>query len=254
VRAHFNRALLDRQGNQVDTAQIRLLLPGTTDLFPDIIYSDATSGSTRPNPWVTASGEVDFYLDSPTRVKVGVTVGTDPEEFWDNVDVTAVTIDSTHVGLGVDSTQVGLGATAAGAAATAVGRSASATADQTTSVGFQASATNAGSVAAGVQASATQPGAVALGRSAQATGSQSTAVGDGAHALHDQATALGAGVQTDRPGQVKIGTVTSLVDISGVAVLHSPDGTAFTVQVTNDGLLYAQRLAPYEAPPPPDEG
>lgn len=255
MRAHFNRTVTDNAGNRTSNAQIRLLAPGSTDLLTDTIYSDATGGGVRTNPWTITTGDVDFYFDNPTRVKIGITVGTDPEAFWDNVDVLAVASDSSHAGPGVDSTQVGVGATSPGLGSTSLGTGAAASADQSTALGYQSSASEAGTLALGSQASSTQPGAVAAGESALAQGSQATALGAGARAMFDQSTAVGAGALVDRPNQIVLGTPADYTDVPGTGVaLHSPDGSAFMLAVTNDGGLYAQRLAAYVAPPPPDEG
>lgn len=250
MRAHFNRALLDTQGNQVTSAQVRILAPGGTDLYASTIYSDVIGGSTRTNPWTATTGEIDFYLDAPDRVRIGVKVGTDPEEFWDNIDVLGIGTDSTHPGSGTQSLQIGIGAAASGLRATALGQGAQATADQATAVGEQADAVAVGAVAVGTQASASQAGALALGQSSTSQGSQSTALGGGAQANHDQSTALGAGAVTTRPHQVVLGTADDLVDVPGAVVLYSPDGTAFTLQVANDGTLSTQLLPPYQELPP----
>ncbi|MGW1436885.1 hypothetical protein ACWD7M_16740 [Streptomyces griseus] len=246
MRAHFNRPVTDRMGNQVDEAQIRLLTPGGLEPIPDMIYTEVTGGTTRANPWSITNGEVDFYLDSPARVKIGILVAGAAEEFWDNVDILAVAADSSHLGLGQDSTQVGLGASSPGEGATALGGGATAQAPLSTAVGRQAITSADGALAVGAQASASQTGAIAVGGSAVSDGTQSTAVGDAARALHDHSAAIGAGAETTRPRQIMLGTSTGLVQMPGLAVLHSPNGTPFVLQVTNEGGLYTQRLAPYE--------
>jgi hypothetical protein len=254
VRAHFNRALLDQQGAPVATAQVRLLVPGGTDPYPQLIYSDATGGTTLTNPWTTTSGEVDFYLDAPDRVKIGITVGTAPEEFWDNVDVTSTGFDSTHPGSGDLSLQIGVGAAATGVHATALGQGAQATGDASTALGEQAVASQVGTVTIGSQADATQPGAAAVGQSALASGSQSAALGAAARATYNHSTAVGAGAQTDRPNQVVLGTAADTVFMPGNTALRSPNGTTFVIAVTNEGLLYAQQVPAYVEPDPVDEG
>jgi trimeric autotransporter adhesin len=254
VRAHFNRALLDLQGNQVPLATIRLLALGTTTAYGQTIYADATGGTTRTNPWATTLGEVDFYLDAPDRVRIGILVGAGPEEFWDNVDVTAVNSDSTHPGAGAQSLQIGVGANATGVHATALGQGTQATADSTVALGEQATASDVGALAAGSQSDATAPGAVAIGQSALAQGTQSTAVGDAARAMFDRSVAIGAGAQTDRPHQVVLGTAADTAFFPGGIALQSPDGSTFMVGVTNEGVLYTQQLPTYVPPPEPNEG
>lgn len=254
MRAHFNRALLDLQGNQVPTATVRLLAPGTTTTYGQTIYTEATGGTTYTNPWTVTNGEIDFYLDAPDRVRIGVKVGSDPEEFWDNVDVVAVNSDSTHPGSGDQSLQIGVGSAATGVHATALGQGTQATADSTVALGEQATASDVGALAAGSQADATAAGAVAVGQSALAQGTQSTAVGDGAQAKWNQSTAIGAGALTDRPNQVVIGTASETVFLPGGIALQSPDGSTFRLGVTDDGMLYTQQLPTYVPPPEPDEG
>ncbi|MGA5598430.1 hypothetical protein ACPCSE_29770 [Streptomyces cellulosae] len=254
MRAHFNRALLDDQGNRIASAQVRLLVAGGTDPYGQTIYSDAVGGATLTNPWTTTSGEVDFYLDAPDRVKVGVKVGTDPEEFWDNTDVLGVGNDSTHPGTGTGSMQIGAGAAATALNATALGQGAQAAGERATALGDDATASQEGALAAGTQASASQPGTVALGQSALAQGSQSAAIGSGARALHDQGVAIGAGAATEQPYQIMLGSADHRVDVPGPLVLRSPSGAEFSLRVTDDGLLYTQELAPYEEPPPIEEG
>lgn len=254
MRAHFNRALLDLEGNQIATAQVRLLVPGGTDPYGQTIYADASSGTTLTNPWTTTSGEVDFYLDAPDRVKIGITVGASPEEFWDNVDVTAVGTDSTHPGTGALSLQIGSGATASGVHAVALGQAAQATGDLTVALGDQATASDAGTVAVGSQADSTAPGAVAVGQSALAQGTHASALGAATQAKWNHSTAIGAGAQTDRPNQVVIGTSADTAFFPGGIALQSPSGLTFQLTVTDEGLLYVQQLPTYVPPPIPDEG
>jgi hypothetical protein len=254
VRAHFNRALLDREGNQVDTATVRLLAAGGTDLLTDTVYTEATGGTTYPNPWEAVNGEIDFYLDSPTRLQIGVTVGTDPEQFWDDVDVLAVGSDSSHPGAGANSTQVGADSVSSGQGSTSLGSGAQATADLSTALGYQAATSEAGSVAVGSQSAASQSGAIAVGQSALAQGTQATALGDAAQAVYDHSTAVGAGAVTDRPNQVRLGTDQDQVDLPGTVTLRSPGGIPFLLGVTDTGLLFTQELPPYVPPVPPDEG
>ncbi|PPS89494.1 hypothetical protein [Streptomyces sp. MH60] len=254
MRAHFNRALLDREGNQVDTATIRLRVAGSTDLLTDTVYTNATGGATYTNPWEAVGGEVDFYLDSPTRLQIGITVGADPEQLWDDVDVLAVGADSSHPGTGADSTQVGADSLSSGQGSTSLGTGAQATADLSTALGYQTATSEAGSIAVGSQAAASQAGAIAVGQSALSSGAQATTLGDAAQAVYDHSTAIGAGAATDRPNQVRLGTEQDQVDIPGTVTLRSPGGIPFLLGVTDTGMLFTQKLPPYVPPTPPDEG
>ncbi|MGW9067890.1 hypothetical protein ACWGQT_00360 [Streptomyces yangpuensis] len=255
MRAHFNRPLTDRLGNQIDEAQVRLLVPGGTAPIPQTVYLEATGGLTRTNPWSITNGEVDFFLDNPARVQVGITVTGSPEEFWDNIDVLAVNADSTHVGGGADSTQVGLSAVSAGAGGTSLGKSASASGDHATALGKESLASAAGAVASGAHSEATQPGAIAVGESSVSSGSQSLALGTGARAPYNRSAAIGAGAEATRPEQIMLGTPTNLVEIAGTTVLRSPGGHSYVLAVTDNGQLYTTPLAPYvPVIPDPVEG
>lgn len=241
MRAQFSRPLQDTQGNQIDEADIRVLVPNTTTLIAETLYADGTSSLTLTNPWHITDGEVRFYLENPQRVQVGVTVAGSPEEFW-IVDVVAAATDSTHPGQAVNSMQVGAGAVAALDGSTAVGATAQATAVQSTAVGHDAAASMDQATAVGEQSTASQPGSVAVGASATADGSQAVALGNAASAPYDNATALGANAQASRPNQVMLGTADDYVTIPGTGVLTSPNGTNYTLAVTDDGQLYTQRL------------
>lgn len=252
MRAHLSRPLQDAAGNLVAGATVRVLNPGTTELIPSTLYVDSSSGLTLTNPWVT-SNSVDFYLENPQRVRIGIVVGTDPEQFVEDVDVTTSNSESTHLGGGAESTQVGLNSSAAGASTTAVGVGTSATGGQATAVGHQAQASQDQTVAVGDQAAGNQPGATAVGASAAASGTQSTALGSGAAALYNYTTAIGAGAAATTDHQIMLGTRTGTVEHPGGTVLTSPGGVRYQIVVTDDGQLYAQRLAIPAVPVSPDQ-
>ncbi|MFD7835582.1 hypothetical protein [Streptomyces sp. NPDC059761] len=256
MRAHFNRPITDRLGNQIDEAQVRLLVQGGTEPIPQTIYVAATGGLTRTNPWTLTNGEVDFFLDDPTRLQIGITVPGSPEELWDSIDVLAVNSDSTHVGSALDSTQVGLSAVSTGIGGTSLGKAAAAAGDHATALGAESVASAAGALASGSRAEATQAGAIAIGESSVSSGSQSLALGTGARATHNRSAAIGSGAEATRPEQIMIGTPTSLVEFAGTTVLRSPGGQPFILAVADSGQLYTVPLQPYVPviPDPPEGG
>jgi hypothetical protein len=73
ARAHYNRALMDSEGNVVPGAAIRIANPFTGATLLDNVMSTATGPDIKPNPWVSDDGIVDFYLDTPQRVSIGIT-------------------------------------------------------------------------------------------------------------------------------------------------------------------------------------
>lgn len=86
-RPHFYRPILDPAGNLITDATVRVLQPGTTNLLADTLYSTPSGPETLPNPWDPTSGEIDFYLDSPQTVRIGVTQPPQIEKFFENIDV-----------------------------------------------------------------------------------------------------------------------------------------------------------------------
>lgn len=245
MRAHFSEALLDNTGNLVSTStSVRVLMPGTTTLISDLLYADASSGTTLSNPFVIANGKLSFYLADPQRVRLGVTVTGSPEEFFDDLDVLAVGTDSTHPGSGANSTQVGTTSSATGDMTVAVGVGSSATVGHSVAVGHQAAATQDQALALGEQAAASEAGAIALGAASQSSGTQSSALGTAAAATHDGSTAVGTGAQTTVPGQVVLGTASNLVEVPGALVITSADGSRFQVVVSDTGVLTTTLLPP----------
>lgn len=89
-RAHLSRPVQNSSGALVPSATIRLIEPGTDTSITDPIYTNDEGEGTRLNPWSLTTGIVDFYLDEPRRVGIGVTVGEAAEYIIDDVDVVSV--------------------------------------------------------------------------------------------------------------------------------------------------------------------
>lgn len=248
MRAHLLRPLQDGQGNLVLSATIRVLNPGTTDLIVQTLYVDDSSSLTLSNPVVITDGWIDVYLASPQRVRLGVTVGTAPEQYVEDVDVTTAGSDSSHLGVGGQSLQVGLSALASGASSTAAGVGSAASGGQSTAVGHAAVASGEQATAVGEQASSASNGATSLGTSSTAAGPQSTAVGSGAIAPYSSSTAIGSGAVATVDHQVMLGTTNDVVEHPGGTILTSPGGIRFQLVVTDSGQLLAQRLAAVQPP------
>jgi len=91
LRGHFNRAVMDRAGNLIPGCTIRLIdsADGITTLS-DPIYTTGIGTGTLPNPFICDTGVIDFYLESPKRVRIGVTKpGSGVEVVFDAADVLA---------------------------------------------------------------------------------------------------------------------------------------------------------------------
>lgn len=87
TRAHLSKPILDSAGNVRTGAIVRVLQPGTTTPITDVLYAAGMGSATRTNSFVATNGVVDFYLDVPSRVRLGVTVGQEGETFFEDVDV-----------------------------------------------------------------------------------------------------------------------------------------------------------------------
>lgn len=267
-RNHLYYVAQDVAGNALTGASVRLLQPGTTNLIADPFYNDDTTITPQTNPFTTASGAVDIYIDTPQRVDIGVTPVGANEQIVKNIDIGATGGGggtNNHVGVGTASTQVGLGATSTGAQSLAIAQQATAGGDNSTAEGY--SATSAGqnatavgytssaggqrAVAVGSAANGAQTGSVALGSLAGASATSSTAVGDtttansskstavGANSTagNTHATALGADTVTTEVNQVMLGTSTDVAEAPGGYILTAVDGKRGRLRMLPDGTL-----------------
>lgn len=91
MRAHYNRAVMDKEGNLIPGCTVRMIDPADdVTTLPDTIYTGQIGSSTRPNPFVCDTGIIDFYLEAPKRVTLGVTrPGSSIEILFDGSDVLA---------------------------------------------------------------------------------------------------------------------------------------------------------------------
>lgn len=86
-RAHLYRLVQDDQGNLLPNVTVTLYEPGTATPITDTIYADNSSTETYTNPFISSDGQVDFYLEAPRRVKLGIQITDQVPEFYDNLDV-----------------------------------------------------------------------------------------------------------------------------------------------------------------------
>lgn len=253
MRAHFTRPVTDDQGNLLPNAQISVFNPGTTDLITPVLYTSDTGSGVLTNPYISATGLIDVYLDEPMRVRFGVVQGGLPMQFYEDVDVLAAGSDSPHTGTGLNSLVIGVAANAVGDTSTALGPSASSGGVSAVALGAVTNALGDSSAALGTGASASGVGSTAVGRAATSGGDSSLALGDGAQTSDASAVALGAGAvsafanaaaigpgaQTTQANQVLLGATGSVVEIAeGVpVVLTDANGVRWTLVVDTDGSL-----------------
>lgn len=87
-RAHLYRPVTDNEGNVVPNTVITIYEPGTTQVLGQVIWSDAHSSLTPlTNPWTTSDGFIEFYLDVPQTVRIGLQVQGGPQTFIENIAV-----------------------------------------------------------------------------------------------------------------------------------------------------------------------
>lgn len=268
-RAHCYRLIVDAVGDLQPNSVVRVLQPGTETLIADPIYPDNDTVTPQTNPFTSVDGSIDFYVDLPQRVRLGVTRPGADEVFYDAVDLlldASSTIDQNHTGAGTSSMSIGSGALSPGAGAvalgnaaqannseaTAVGHTADADAQDSTAVGSGALSTGTGATTAGKGATATATSAVAVGKLSAATANnamalgdtstanavRSTALGSGASATHTHSTAVGSQGATTEAQQVRMGTPTDFLDVPNFLTLKSnPSGVKYRLYIRDDGTL-----------------
>lgn len=87
TRAHFSRTAADDQGNVVPGTTVTVYETGTLAVLTDPLYINEVGSPTRDNPFVINDGVLDFYLDNPRQVKIGLLSPNGIERFTDNLDV-----------------------------------------------------------------------------------------------------------------------------------------------------------------------
>jgi hypothetical protein len=90
ARAHLYKPIQDTEGRLRLNAVVRVLQPGTTTPYTSPLYAADSGSSTVSNPFTATSGIIDFYIEDSVRVRLGITVGAEPEFFVEDVDVLEV--------------------------------------------------------------------------------------------------------------------------------------------------------------------
>lgn len=88
-RAHLYRPVLDKNGNVLSDISVRIYESGGTSLIAETIYLDPFQTAPAQQPMVFADGIINFYLDNPKRVRIGVRQGVNQEVFFEDVDILA---------------------------------------------------------------------------------------------------------------------------------------------------------------------
>lgn len=87
ARAHLHRAITDSSGNVVPNTQVTVYEAGTSGLLVQQLYVNPSGSQVRTNPYSTSDGYVDFYLDRPQSVRIGLAVQGSPGTYVDDLSV-----------------------------------------------------------------------------------------------------------------------------------------------------------------------
>lgn len=86
-RAHLYRPVTDSDGNVVPNTVITVYEAGTSQLIQQPLYTQSSGSPVWDNPHTTSDGYVDFYLDRPQSVRIGLAVQGSPETYVDDIPV-----------------------------------------------------------------------------------------------------------------------------------------------------------------------
>lgn len=87
TRAHFLRKATDNQGNVVPGTVVTVYEVSSLTVVPVPLYVNEVGSITKDNPFVINDGVVEFYLDEPRQVRIGLRSPAGPERFQDSLDV-----------------------------------------------------------------------------------------------------------------------------------------------------------------------
>jgi hypothetical protein len=89
ARSHLFRPVQDSEGNLVPNTKVTSYEHGTTQVLAQKLYTSPRGSTVLANPFTTSSGVIDFYLDSPQSVKIGMLVAgrAGGEQYVDDIDV-----------------------------------------------------------------------------------------------------------------------------------------------------------------------
>lgn len=231
MRAHYQAPVQDSTGALLAGTVVSIYLSGTMTLDTEPVYADGSSNTQLGNPFVTATGEIDFYLASPVRVDLGIQPPGVAQQLMPDIDVNeagASSLTLTFPGAGTSSTQVGSTAAAGGNQASAFGVAAVASATADTALGEASTASGGSSLAVGQGATAQgfQSTVVGSGASAATAASAGTALGQGAQSSAQQSTAIGSAASASNTGSTALGKGASATGNTSTAVGTGAQATA----------------------------
>lgn len=88
-RAHLNKSIIRKTSGLPADGSCRVYEPGTTTDIAQTIFVGDTGATPRANPFTFTAGVLDFYLDTPQRVKLVVTPSGGSAQTFEDIDVAA---------------------------------------------------------------------------------------------------------------------------------------------------------------------
>lgn len=228
-------------GNLQPGVQVSLFDSGTTNLITDLIYSDDSTTTPNFNPFISSNGIIDFYIDDPRRLDIGIVDGDNSIQYIFDQDVLSAGSDSPHIGAASQSTQVGQDGVSTGVSSSSFGNTAQ-------SLGVQSIAIGASAIAAGDQSTSVGTGSVegttstGVGYNTNVSGTSSSVFGANSSSGNQHSTAIGADSTTTEDGQVMLGTATDFVEIPNYVVLTDPNGGRWALTIDTSGDLTTTAL------------
>lgn len=80
-RAHISKVLQNPDGSVMTGASVRVLADGASTNLADPLYTTNAGSSTLSNPFISTDGRVEFYLNNPQRIQIGITPVGGTESF-----------------------------------------------------------------------------------------------------------------------------------------------------------------------------
>ena len=81
MRAHVRQVLQNPDGSVLTGASVRVLQDGSLTLISGTLWTTDSGSGSLTNPFTCTDGVVEFYLDTPQRVRLGFTPPGGSEQF-----------------------------------------------------------------------------------------------------------------------------------------------------------------------------
>lgn len=245
ARAHCYKPVTDGAGNLLSDVTVTVFEAARSQVLEQQMFTTPSGAGALSNPFAATNGIINFYLETPQRVRLSVKtpnatfnvyidvepparevlrvdfplrVTNSPQPGWVLVfqgagqarwqapdDVSGGEVEHFHDGMNTNSTQLGQGSMASEVESTAVGDTAQATSVSATALGYDAHASGERSTALGTSSRGLGNDSLAVGYQSSAGGVSSAAVGASSVASGVRALAVGHGSKAEGADSVAVG-------------------------------------------------